>query len=414
MSLGGLVVNEETGQVQRADGTSIAGPVRRGPHRRRHLLRAVCERAVDRRLRLFRPARRPARGTTETTEVVTTGTGSNDFSRFRPSFTGGSTMKQTVVLFGASGTMGCAAFKELWKRRADYDIVHPGASVGEEQEALPSLRDPSAAQRRRSRRLKIVWGDATRYEDVEQAVRGADWVLDAMAFISPEADYHPEKARAVNTDAIRNIVRAIEAQPGGAERIRLIYTGTVAETGDRLGCIHMGRVGDPLKPSIFDYYATSKIAGERAVLESNIRHWASLRMTYIMPTTYTEFAALSDPIMFHLPLDSCMENITDRDAGFGMVNCLDIPDDSDFWRRAYNMGGGPAHARHRLRAESTWSFGSTACRASRPAPSGAGTRCATFTCSTTRTATSSTTTCTTGAIRWTTSTRRCGTRCRSA
>jgi hypothetical protein len=36
-----------------------------------------------------------------------------------------------------------------------------------------------------------------------------------------------------------------------------------------------------------------------------------------------------------------MENITDRDAGYGMVNCLDIPDHSDFWRRAYNMGGGP-------------------------------------------------------------------------
>jgi hypothetical protein len=36
-----------------------------------------------------------------------------------------------------------------------------------------------------------------------------------------------------------------------------------------------------------------------------------------------------------------MENVTDRDAGYGMVNCLDVPDDSGFWRRAYNMGGGP-------------------------------------------------------------------------
>jgi len=41
-------------------------------------------------------------------------------------------------------------------------------------------------------------------------------------------------------------------------------------------------------------------------------------------------------------LNSCMENVSDRDAGFGMVNCLDIPDDSDFWRKIYNMGGGPA------------------------------------------------------------------------
>jgi hypothetical protein len=37
-----------------------------------------------------------------------------------------------------------------------------------------------------------------------------------------------------------------------------------------------------------------------------------------------------------------MKNLTDRDAGFGMVNCLDIPDDSKFWRRVYNMGCGPS------------------------------------------------------------------------
>jgi hypothetical protein len=40
-------------------------------------------------------------------------------------------------------------------------------------------------------------------------------------------------------------------------------------------------------------------------------------------------------------LDARMENISDRDAGFGLVNCLDVPDKSDFWRRVYNMGGGP-------------------------------------------------------------------------
>jgi nucleoside-diphosphate-sugar epimerase len=190
--------------------------------------------------------------------------------------------------------------------------------------------------------FKIVWGDATRSDDVAEAIRGTDWVLDAMAIISPQADYFPDQARAVNTEAIRNIVRAIKAEPGGAERIRLVYTGTVAETGDRLGCIHWGRVGDPLKPGVFDYYAVTKVAGERAVLESGIRRWASLRLTYILPTDYRDYLSLLDPIMFHLPIGSFMECVTDRDAGLGMVNCLDVPDDSDFWRRAYNMAGGPA------------------------------------------------------------------------
>lgn len=255
--------------------------------------------------------------------------------------------KSKVVLFGASGTMGYQAFKELWKRRDQYDIVimvlpserQLGLFLEYEREAgLPAIEGSGVAE---GDGFKIVWGDATNYTDVEQAIEGAEWVLSAMAYISPQADYRPEIAGAVNTDAIANIIRAIEAQPGGAERIKFIYTGTVAETGNRSRGIHMGRVGDPLKPSVFDFYAVTKIAGERLVLESSIKHWASLRMTFIMPTSYKELVSLTDPISFHMPLDAYMENLTDRDAGFGLVNCLDIPDDSDFWRRVYNMGGGP-------------------------------------------------------------------------
>lgn len=254
---------------------------------------------------------------------------------------------QRVILFGATGTMGLEAFKELWKRRNHVDLVLFSRPSEKNRRILApyikAARVPKDVRRGRAEGegLSIVWGDATEYREVELALAGADWVLDAMAYISPQADYHPEMARAVNTEGIRNIVRAIEQQPGGAERIRLIYTGTVAETGDRLPPIHWARVGDPLKPSIFDFYATTKIAGERAVLESDIRHWASLRMTYIMPTTYRELMALEDPIAFHMPLNAFMENITDRDAGFGLVNCLDIADESGFWRRVYNMGGGP-------------------------------------------------------------------------
>jgi len=255
--------------------------------------------------------------------------------------------KTKIALFGASGTMGYQAFRELWKRRNQYDIsilVLPSEKeLGlfrkyEREAGVPFIEGNGAAE---GDGFKIVWGDATNYEDVVATINGTEWVLDAMAYISPQADYHPEIAKAVNTDAIINIIRAIEAQPNGAERIKFIYTGTVAETGNRPAGIHMGRAGDPLKPSVFDFYAITKIAGERAVLESEIKHWASLRMTFIMPTTYKELLVLQDPILFHMPIDAYMENLTDRDAGFGLVNCLDIPDNSDFWRRVYNMGGGP-------------------------------------------------------------------------
>lgn len=255
--------------------------------------------------------------------------------------------KPRVTLFGASGTMGYEVFKELWKRRPAIEItllLLPAErekrlfSAYEKAAGIRSIPGPGVAA---GQSLKIVWGDATCYADVVEAIHGADWVLNAMALISPAADYYPEAARAVNTIAVEHIVNAIQAEPDGAARIRLVHTSTVAATGDRPPPIHWGRVGDPLKPSIFDFYAVTKIAGERIVLESRIEHWAVLRMTFIMPTRMDALLRLRDPIMFHMPIHAFMENISSRDAGYGMANALDIPAESDFWRRVYNMGGGP-------------------------------------------------------------------------
>ncbi len=255
--------------------------------------------------------------------------------------------KKKVALFGASGTMGFQAFKELWKRRDKHDISilalpsEKNKCLFRSYEREAGLRSVRGAGVSENNGMKIVWGDATNYEDVVETIKEADWVLNCMAYISPMADYHPEIAGAVNVDGIANILKAIQAERDGVERIHYVHTGTVAETGNRPVGIHVGRVGDPLKPSVFDYYAITKIIGERMVMESELKYWVSLRLTFIMPTTYKEFMALNDAIMFHVPFDAREENITDRDAGFGMVNCLDIPDESDFWRRVYNMGGGP-------------------------------------------------------------------------
>jgi len=238
--------------------------------------------------------------------------------------------KEVVLLTGASGSMGFETFRLLWEKRDRYDLVLLLRPSRKNRKLFRSyIRQAGAG-------LKIIWGDALNKEDMAEACRGIDWCLHPMALISPEADRRPEMAHLVNDRGTRFLVEAIEEED--PEHIRLVHIGTVAEYGDRLPPVHVGRTGDPVLPSVFDHYAISKIRGELAVMQSRIRHRVSLRQTFIMiPGLFS----LMDPIMFHQPFNSFMENITAQDSGRLLVSCLDMPDDSDFWGGYYNISGGP-------------------------------------------------------------------------
>jgi hypothetical protein len=235
--------------------------------------------------------------------------------------------RKRVFLTGATGTMGGSALRHLLERDACNIVILVRPSEKNREALKDYAGEPS---------LEIVWGDLTEYEDVLACVAKADIVLHPAAFIAPGADHDPETAWKINVGSAEHIVRAIQAQPD-PDAIRLVNIGTVAETGDRLPPIHVGRTGDPLKPSIFDMYACSKIAAERVVAESGLRHWVSCRQTYIATTNL-----LQDPIMFHQPINTCIELCTEHDAGLLLANACedDLPD--SFWRRFYNIGGGPS------------------------------------------------------------------------
>ena len=165
-------------------------------------------------------------------------------------------------------------------------------------------------------------------------------VLHIAAFVSPAADYHPKQAMKTNYGSTQNIIRAI-FELGQQDVTRLVYIGTVAETGDRMPPIHWGRVGDPIKPSMFDYYAVSKVAAERLVIESGLKHWVSLRQTGIIGKAMSE---IEDAIMFHNCFDNVLEYCSDRDSARAMKNlCAFFHDgtlDESFWGHIYNIGGG--------------------------------------------------------------------------
>ncbi|NMP37283.1 MAG: NAD(P)-dependent oxidoreductase [Clostridiales bacterium] len=236
--------------------------------------------------------------------------------------------KKTVMLTGSSGNMGFAGFKELYAKKDQFNIVLLNRGSEKNREKFKAYEnDPS---------VRLVWGDLTNYEDVLNAVNGADYVLHVGGMVSPAADYYPKKTIVTNTTAARNIVNAVKAQPD-PDAVKVVYIGTVAETGERDDPIHWARTGDPVKISIYDHYATSKVLAESYFAESGLKHWVSLRQSGIL---YGAILKNMEPIMYHVPVNGVLEWATVEDSGRLLANVCgdDIPE--DFWRKFYNIGSG--------------------------------------------------------------------------
>lgn len=237
-------------------------------------------------------------------------------------------MKKTIALTGASGTMGFQGFLEFYKRKDAFDLVL-------------LLRDSKKNRKlfrkyEKDKTVRIVWGDLTRYEDVLEFVTGADYVLHVGGMVSPGADYYPVTTLKTNVEAAENIVAAVKAQPD-PDAVKVVYIGTVAETGDRNPPIHWGRTGDPIKISVYDHYAISKVKAEAIFAESGLRYWVSLRQSGIL---YPALLKKLEPIMYHVPMNGVLEWATVEDSARLLVNVCgdDIPE--EFWRRFYNIGSG--------------------------------------------------------------------------
>jgi nucleoside-diphosphate-sugar epimerase len=240
-----------------------------------------------------------------------------------------STSKKRVFLTGATGNMGREVLRELVDRADRFEVVALVLPTARDREAIAEFRD--------ARSLSIVYGDLTEYDDVERCVRGADFVLHTGALVSPAADDHPELTMKVNVGGARNIIRAVKAQDD-PDSVGVVMIGSVAETGDRNPPHHWGRVGDPLKPAMYDTYAQSKIIAERELVDSGLRKWAWLRQTGIFHPGLLE---IRDPILTHWPFGGAMEWVSAGDSGRLLANACedDVPD--EFWGGVYNVGGGP-------------------------------------------------------------------------
>jgi len=237
--------------------------------------------------------------------------------------------RKTVFLTGATGNMGREAVARIAEARGALRLRILVRPAEKDHPVVRAARKQGLAE--------IVWGDLTEPASLSDGVRGADIVLHVGGLVSPLADHLPrEVVSAVNVGGARNVVEAIRTA-GDADRTRLVYIGTIAETGSRNAPIHWGRTGDPIKISAYDHYAVTKTEAEAVIAESGLRYWVSLRQSgmahYNMWRTF-------DPIIFHNPLNGVFEWSTANDSGRLMAGiCGDeVPD--RFWRAFYNIGGG--------------------------------------------------------------------------
>lgn len=237
-------------------------------------------------------------------------------------------MTKTVCVTGATGVMGSETVKQLLNLK-DIKI---------RMLVLPYPSEKKKAQKLigKNENIEAIYGDLRNYEEVLNFINGADYVLHIGGMVSPIADDKPQETYDVNVHGAENVVNAIKTQKN-KDDIKVVYIGSVAETGDRNYPIHWGRTGDPIKVSLYDHYGLSKVLAERVFAESGLKHWAVFRQSGIL---HSGLLNNMKPIMYHVPLNGVLEWCTVEDSGRLMKNIVDFELPDEFWRRFYNIGSG--------------------------------------------------------------------------
>lgn len=236
--------------------------------------------------------------------------------------------KTTVFLSGATGNMGWRGFQELLKKKDRFNLrllVRP--SRKNRRKLAPWLNDPD---------VTVIWGDLTCLEDVKKGVAGSDYVLHVGGMVSPAADYYPSQTLRTNVLSAQNVAAAVLAQPN-AEQIKVVYIGSVAQYGQRSEDLLWGRCGDPERASLFDAYSVSKCAAEKAIVDSGLKHWVSLRQSGIL---YAGILKAVSPTAFHVPVKGALEWTTVEDSGVLLANVVEPSVPEEFWNRFYNISSG--------------------------------------------------------------------------
>lgn len=225
---------------------------------------------------------------------------------------------KNILLTGAAGAVGQEALRELVHRKDRYAVRVVEVRNPRTEKALRPFCDDA----------EIRWADLTDRAAVDACVQDIDAVIHLAAIIPPLADHQPALAERVNVQGTRNLIEAVQQHAPDAF---LLYSSSVSVYGDRVKNPWI-KLTDLLRPSEGDYYAVTKIRAEELVRNSGLR-WSIFRFTAIF-SPRQKF----DPLLFHMPLDTCIEMATTRDTGYALAQALDQAE--ALQGRTFNLAGG--------------------------------------------------------------------------
>lgn len=224
-----------------------------------------------------------------------------------------------VLLTGAFGNVGLSTLDELLKHKIEVRIFD-----------LPSRRRKKMIERHPNRSLiESFWGDLCNLHDVEQAIKGVDAIIHLGAIIPPLADKNPDLAYKVNVGGTQHILEAVQTLN---PTVKLFYTSSISIYGDRREHPFIS-IDDPLTPCHHDEYGKQKKQAEELVRKSSL-DWTVFRLTYITSMDKLQL----DPLMYEMPLETCIEICDTKDVAFALVNALLISEDIS--HQIFHIAGG--------------------------------------------------------------------------
>jgi nucleoside-diphosphate-sugar epimerase len=221
-----------------------------------------------------------------------------------------------ILLTGAFGNVGQSTLEELIKRNYDIRIFD-----------IKNKKNKRLAYKYK-KYVDLFWGDLRNIKEVEVALSDRDIVIHVAAIIPPLADKKPKFAESVNVGGTKNLVKIMENL---SKKPKLIFTSSVAVYGDRLENPLITPQDTP-NPNSDDEYAKQKLMCEKIIMESSLE-WAIFRLTYIVSLNKLQM----DPLMFEMPLDTCIEICDTKDVGFALSNAVE---NQEIWKNIMHIAGG--------------------------------------------------------------------------